>query len=79
MPLNLPSQLAEKAAHLPESAYGVNTVDLVLRDGRRICGIRLAWGSEIVKIGDKPVTEKHELGFQIEDIVDLAPESHVNR
>ena len=72
MTLALPRPLADKAAGFPESSYGANRVTLVLKDGRRIFDVTLAWGSEIVAINCSPV-EKRELGFGMSDIVDVLP------
>jgi hypothetical protein len=72
MSLALPRPLADKAAGFPEFSYGANRVTLVLKDGRKIFDVTLAWGSEIVAIGGSPV-EKKELGFGMSDIVDILP------
>jgi hypothetical protein len=72
MSLALPARLAEKAAGLAESSPGANRVTLVLKDGRKIFDVTLAWGREIVEIDGAPV-EKKELGFGMSDIVDVLP------
>jgi hypothetical protein len=72
MSLTLPSNLAEKAADYPESSYGASRATLVLKDGRRIFDVTLAWGSEIIKIDGEAVNKK-KLGFGVTDIIDVLP------
>ena len=72
MSLVIPSKLAEKAAGFEELSYGANSATLVLRGGRKISGVVLAWGCEIIKINDRVVGEEN-LGFKMEDIVDILP------
>ena len=72
MALTLPPKLADKAAGFGESSYGASRATLVLKDGRRIFDVTLAWGSEIVKIDGEEV-EMKKLGFGVTDIVDVLP------
>ena len=74
MALSIPQHLAEKAAAFPESSHGANRVTLVLSDARRIHEVSLAWGSEIVRIGNRAVGDQHHLGFALTDIVDVESE-----
>jgi hypothetical protein len=71
MPLLLPSKLRDIAAQLPESSYGACRATLVLRSGRQVTDVTLAWGGEIVKIGDRRVANESEMGFSIGDVVDV--------
>ena len=73
MALAIPSALAGKAAGFPESSYGANRVTLILKDGKKITRVTLAWGSEIVQIDGERVEEEKDLGFRLADIVDVVP------
>jgi hypothetical protein len=73
MSLHLPSKLTEKAAGFPESSYGTTKVILVLKDGRKIFGVSLAWGTEILSIDGQAVMTKKDLDFGMSDIVDVIP------
>jgi hypothetical protein len=46
---DLPRNLVDKVASFPESSYGVNLVTLVLKNGRRIPHVHIAWGSQVIK------------------------------
>ncbi|MCP3929439.1 MAG: hypothetical protein GY705_10100 [Bacteroidetes bacterium] len=72
--MKLPEHLANKAKQFPESSYGANKVTLVLQNGIEIKEVFLAWGEEIVKIGNKPIESTNELPFSIEDIKDMFSE-----
>ena len=74
MTISLPNQLAEKAAAFPESSHGANRVTLVLGDGRRVCEVFLAWGRDIVKVGNRLVSRPDDLDFGTADIVDVISE-----
>ena len=71
MSLTLPQKFTEKAIEIGESSMGVTRVTLVLADGRRIDGVFLAWGREIVKIDTRAISTPEELDFAIVDIVDM--------
>ncbi|HVX91299.1 MAG TPA: hypothetical protein VHC20_06815 [Candidatus Paceibacterota bacterium] len=73
MPLAIPANLADKAAGFPESSYGASRATLVLKDGRRIFDVTLAWGGEIVQLDGVRVEEEKQLGFGVADIVDVVP------
>ena len=47
--IELPEFLQEKARSAPESSYGVVTITVVLKDGRRFDDVKVAWGHQIVK------------------------------
>jgi hypothetical protein len=72
MTITLPSKLAEKAATFSECSYGACRATLVLKDGKRIVDVTLAWGSELVRIDGEPA-EKKKLDFNANDIVDVLP------
>jgi hypothetical protein len=73
MTLRIPEQLAGKANSFAESSYGATTVTLILADGRRIDDVILAWASQIVKIRGRDVTGAGDLGFGVDEIVDVIP------
>jgi len=73
--MEIPSQLSEKASAFPESSYGSTNVVLVLKDKRTIENVVLAWGTEIVKIDNEPIEGIKNLGFKLEDIIDVLPSS----
>jgi hypothetical protein len=71
MALPLPKVVQEKVAAMPETAYGANRVTLILRDGRRIFDVDIAWAAEIAKVGGREVKEEKELGFLLQEIIDV--------
>jgi hypothetical protein len=71
--MELPGELASKAAGFPETSYGATTVTLVLSDGRQVLGVVLAWGREIVRIGSRTVNVPAELGFDLVAVRDVLP------
>jgi hypothetical protein len=74
MGLLIPNRLREKTNTMPESSYGANKVTLVLKDGRRIHHVFLAWGHEIVRIDKRAIEREDQLQFKTEDIVDVISE-----
>ena len=72
--LLIPEQIAQKAIGFPESSYGANLVTLILADGRQVHEVFLAWGREIVKVGNKSVSHSDDLGFRVSEIVDVVSE-----
>lgn len=74
MSLSLPDRLADKTSGFPESSYGSNRVTLVLGDGRRVHEVFLAWGRDIVKIGNRPVSCPDDLDFGMADVVEVISE-----
>ncbi len=72
--MNIPECLSEKAAQFPESSYGANKVRLKLLDGSEIEEVILAWGKEIIRIGNKQIENKRDLPFSINQIVDVESE-----
>ena len=74
MSLKVPDQVAEKTINFPELSYGACIATLVLRDGRRIKNVALAWNTEIVKIGGRDIHNAADLDFDLADIVDALPE-----
>jgi hypothetical protein len=71
MAIEIPARLAEKAAGLPESSYGATTVTIVLTDGRRIADVVLAWGMQIVRVGDMFIEKPEQLGFELGAVQDV--------
>jgi len=69
--LSIASNLTERAIAFGETSYGGTRVTLILRDGRRIHDVVLAWGSEIAKVGTQIITKPNDLDFEIDDIEDI--------
>ena len=74
MSLLLPEHLRSIGAELPESSHGACRATLVLRSGRRISNVTLAWGSEVVKVGPNRVSLETELDFSLSEVIDVLPE-----
>ena len=74
MAISIPDKLGDKASRFRECAYGVTRVTLVLRDGRRVREVLLAWGREIVQIESQKITTWQELHFDPDDITDVISE-----
>ncbi|MCP3956072.1 MAG: hypothetical protein GY697_28235 [Desulfobacterales bacterium] len=70
----LPQHLKDKVSDFPEWSHGANRVTLILSDNRKIKNVFIAWGSEIVKIGNKQIKEQDTLRFKISDIKDVVSE-----
>jgi hypothetical protein len=73
--LRIPDGVAAKANTFPESSYGATTVTLVLSDGTLITDVVLAGASDIVKVQGKRVSDAADLGFRVDDIVDVTQKS----
>jgi hypothetical protein len=69
--IEIPAELAEKAASFPESSYGATTVTVVLTDGRRIADVVLAWAKQIVRVGDVVIDKPEQLGFDLGMVQDV--------
>ena len=69
----LHKSLAEKASGFPESSYGACRCTLVLGSGQLIPEVVLAWGSEILSIGGKPIAGFESLPFELSQVVDVLP------
>lgn len=63
---NIPEYLREKVVNMPESSYGVNCVTVKLDDGAEIPNVYVAWGKEVVKVG-----ESKEIPFDVSRIIDV--------
>jgi hypothetical protein len=74
MSLLLPKPLSEIGAQLPESSHGACRATLVLNSGRRIPNVTLAWGAEVVKIGERSVSETSDLDFSLGEVIDVLPQ-----
>lgn len=69
----LSGSLAEKVNTFGETSYGATRVTLVLKDGRRIPGVSVAGGREVIKArgaDDESVLAK----LTASDIEDVLPE-----
>ena len=72
--MKLPKHLANKASKFPDYSYGANQVTLILKNGVEIQNVILAWGEEIVKIGEISIQNESEISFSIDQIVDVISE-----
>jgi hypothetical protein len=62
---HLPGAIKEKILTFGEYSMGAFRIDLILQDGRVVRGVMVAWGEQIVRIGDgEPVD------FNGSDVVD---------
>jgi len=73
-PLELPLEVGDKTVEFPEWSYGAMRATLILRDGRRVPNVFLAWGRQVVKIGDRQISAAGDLGFALDDVVDAEVE-----
>ena len=48
-PVELPEVLQDKVLNAPESSYGIVTVTVFLKDGRRFRDVKIAWGHQIIR------------------------------
>ena len=71
MPPTIPKLLQDKASQMPEIGYGATRVVLILKDGNKIEDVILAWGAEIVRIGEKEIAEDSDLEFSTQNIMDI--------
>ncbi len=59
-------ELMAKVLEMPEYRQGVNKVKVQLRDGAIHSSVFIAWGSEIVKVGNST-----DIPFNASDIVEI--------
>ena len=59
MQRHLPESIARQILALPESSYGAHRVTLILDDGSEIRDVYVAWGTEVVRVGEdtKPILD----------------------
>ena len=62
----LPENLRDKVQNFGEYSMGANKVAVVLKDGRVVEDVFVAWASEVVKVGGST-----KIPFKAEDIVDV--------
>ncbi|MGH8509909.1 MAG: hypothetical protein ACREU8_00510 [Gammaproteobacteria bacterium] len=65
----LPEHIRQKVLEMPEYRQGVNKVTVRLRDGRDFSHVFVAWGSEVVKVGNST-----HIPFDAADIVEVENE-----
>ena len=65
----LPEHLRKKVLNMPESNYGATRVVVILDDGTRVSDVHVAWGKEIVKVG-----QSSAIPFDASKIVDVEPQ-----
>ena len=73
IPAKLPKKLAAKASTFPECHMGVNRVNLILGEKKKINEVFLAWGEEIVRIGDREIECIEDLDFGLSEVEDVEP------
>ena len=69
--MNIPETLVGKVHNFPECSYGAQRVNLVMKNGDVVKDIILAAGKEIVKVSGRHVTNESQLGFRLEDVIDV--------
>ena len=69
-PKILPEAIREKVARLPEYRMGAHKVAIVLRDGRVVEDVIVAWEKEIISEGGHT-----GLSFAPEEVVDVVDRS----
>lgn len=62
----LPENLQDKVQDFGEYSMGTNKVAVVLKDGRIIEDVFVAWATEVVKVGSST-----NIPFKAEDVVDV--------
>jgi hypothetical protein len=70
---HLPGSLADKAASFPESSYGVSLVTLVLKSGKRVPHVHVAWGSQVIK-ATQPDDDAELSNLDPQEIADVLSE-----
>lgn len=63
---DLPERIQEKLATMPEYRQGVHRVVATLDDGTEIRDVFVAWGSEVVRVG-----ESEEIDFDPGRVVEV--------
>lgn len=71
--MKLSETLSSKAATFPECSYGACRATLVLVSGKRVEGVVLAWGSEVVSVNGVKVASQADLSFSLSEVVDVLP------
>ena len=61
---NIPAQFQDQVASMPEYKYGASRVKVTLDDGTTYRDVYVAWGEEIIKVG-----ESENIPFNPERIV----------
>jgi hypothetical protein len=64
--LILPEHLQDEVASYPETHAGVNLITVVLRDGRVISGVHVAWARKVVRVDGHAVVP-----FTAEEIAEV--------
>ncbi len=67
----LPRRFHELVAAFPETSYGASRVTVTLKSGRKIRGVVIAWGRQIVKVGDTVVKDAEDLSFDPSEVIDV--------
>jgi hypothetical protein len=68
IPRKLPEHIRERVLRMPESAYGVTRVTVVLEDGTRVRDVHVSWGQDVVKVG-----RSTDVSFDPSTVVDVEP------
>jgi len=48
----LPQNIQDQISEMPECSYGANKVTLILDDGTSYDDVYVAWGKDVVKVGN---------------------------
>lgn len=65
----VPELVQEKLSTIPEHRMGVHRVTLVLKDGRRLGNVIIAWERELISVDGQ-----RDWPFDVHDIVDVLEE-----
>ena len=71
MHLQLSPRLQNKVALVAEDSRGPIRVTLVLKSGTRIRSVTVSRSAVIERIGDREVSDTHDLGFPFAEIWDI--------
>ena len=66
MTRNIPVEFQDKVASMPEYKYGASRIKVTLDDGTTYRDVYVAWGEEIVKVG-----ESKNIPFNPEKIISV--------
>ena len=64
--VKIPDFLKDKLINAPESSYGVVTVTVILKSGKKIEGVEVSWDDEIIRCKGRT-----DVPFSSNDIADI--------
>jgi hypothetical protein len=65
----LPDEIKERVLGFPEWRMGAHRVAVTLRDGSKVRGVLVAWGTEVVRVDGAA-----EIPFDANDVVAVFPD-----